>query len=359
MRRVIFFYFTILFSSVLTEAASDATAPEIEVEFHDKKNKLESTDLKSREVMSTIYTINQRMKGMSKKRDTLNNKMMGIEGNVKSTARSISEIEDKIAIQRRQLKNRLKVIYMMGDDGAAKIIFSSLSAQDIDQSLKYLKLISDNDYRLIKSYEQNKVLLAEKRDRLKSEVKRMVVVKEKLKNQESQLNRDQETKTRMLRNLKLERESMLQSLNAIRKKASEEEMRGFLSMSFYEKRGHLLPPVVGELVTDFSMIESKEFRYKLSHKGFRYSVVRPSDVRTVFDGLVSFVGAITGYGQTIIVDHSDHYYSVYANTEQVRVKAGQAVKTSEIIAKAEESLYFEIRHFSDAIDPKPWLQRTQ
>lgn len=328
-------------------------------DFINKKNELEAADLKSRQVMATIYKINQRMKFMSKKRDSLNNKMIDAEGGVRSLARSILEVESKIAKQREQLRGRLKMIYMMGDDGVAKIIFSSLSAQDLDQSLKYLKLISDNDYRLIKSYEKNKFVLSQAHDKLKIEVKKMIGIKEKLKNQEMLLNRDQMAKTHILRALKTEREGVLQSLTAIRNEADKKNLHNFLDLSFYEKKGHLQEPVSGRLVTDFSMIESEEFRYRLSHKGFRYKTAPESAVRAVFTGNISFVGAINGYGQTIVIDHSDHYYSVYANASRVLVREGQSVKTNDIIAKTEDSLYFEIRHFSDAIDPKPWLQQTQ
>lgn len=351
-------YFATLFISIVSSASDRAVLPEALVlnEIKNKKIKLESADLKSREVMATIYTINQRMKNMSKKRDSLNNKMIAAQGNVKSLARSIIDVEGKITKQRELLQRRLKAIYMMGDEGAAKIIFSSLSAQDFDQSLKYLKLISDNDYRLIKSYSENRMVLNKKRDRLKSEVKNMTAIKAKLNHQESQLNRDQEAKSNMLRSLKLERENVLRSLSAIRHEADKKNIQDLLNVSFYEKKGRLQEPISGELMTGFSLIESEEFRYRLSHKGFRYRVLSQSDVRSVFEGLISFVGAVSGYGNTIVIDHNDHYYSVYANVDQVLVTEGQLIKENSLIAKTKESLYFEIRHFSDAIDPKPWLQ---
>ncbi len=328
-------------------------------EYKFEKDRLVNADLQSREVMATIYEINQRMKNMSRKRDGLNNRMIDVQGNVKSVARSIAELELRIAKQRQRLLERLKALYMLGDEGVARVVFSSASSQDLDQSLKYLKLISDNDYRMIKSFEKNRNDLAGRRDRLKSEVKSMMVLRGKLKQQEDTLNQDQHKKSEILHNLTSVKEHVLNKLEKIRSKANEDSLDEMLNVSFYEHKGRLQEPVRGELLNDYSMVENEEFGYRLSHKGHRYQTLTDNQVHTVFNGTVMFIGHINGYGETIIVDHGDHYYTVYASTNQVLVREGQHVKANQVVAKADASLYFEIRHFSDAIDPKPWFRRIQ
>lgn len=348
-----------IFGEDILQNKAKQSEKKIAVEYENAREKLVLADLQSREVMARIYEINLRMKSMSRKRDNLNNRMISVEGNVKNLARSISELESRISQQRHQLKTRLRAIYMLGEEGVARIIFSSTSPQELDQSLKYLKLISDNDYHMIKSFEKNLKTLSQKRDRLNAEVRSMLVVKEKLKAQESLLNSDQATKARILSELKSEKDKTMQKLAFIRGTAEKQNLADTLDISFYENKGKLRTPVNGDLLSDFGLIENEEFKYRLSHKGHRYKVAEYSDVRVIFNGQVSFVGAISGYGNTVIIDHGDHYYSVYADTSRPIVREGQKVKASDIVAKSTDSLYFEIRHFSDAIDPKPWLMAQQ
>ncbi len=333
---------------------------QIEVEYANQKEKLTGTDIKSREVMAKIYEINTRMKRMSRRRDNLNNRVISIEGNIKSMAREIARIEIRISSQRDQLKSRLRAIYMLGDDSVVRIVFSAASAQDIDQTLKYLKLISDNDYKQIKSFERNLKLLSDRRERLKREVRSLLTARESLKKQETRLNRDQITKSRILNELKRERDLTLKNIETIRRVAQKENNEDILDLSFFEKKGKLRHPVAGELVAKFGLIEDVDFKYRLGHKGHRYKVNSSTAVRSVYDGSVAFVGHVHGYGSTVIVDHGDHYYSVYSGAESVRVIEGQRIKADDLIAKVNEKndVYFEIRHFSNAIDPQPWLAKN-
>jgi septal ring factor EnvC (AmiA/AmiB activator) len=103
---------------------------------------------------------------------------------------------------------------------------------------------------------------------------------------------------------------------------------------------------------------NNQYNYRLSHKGHSYNLENAQDVLSVFSGTAVFVGQIQGYGWTVVVDHGDHYYTVYAGADQVLVKENAEVKSAQPLARAANRLYFEIRYFSDAIDPKQWLKET-
>lgn len=135
-----------------------------------------------------------------------------------------------------------------------------------------------------------------------------------------------------------------------------------LDDSFYAVKGNLKPPVAGELQKDYGIIQHPDFKYKLSHKGYYYTTDPYSEVKVVHKGRVAFQGEIQGYGKTIIIEHGDHYYTVYSKLGEIQVKQSQDVDANEVIAKTGEYLegvrpgiYFEIRHFSDSIDPKNWM----
>jgi lipoprotein NlpD len=80
------------------------------------------------------------------------------------------------------------------------------------------------------------------------------------------------------------------------------------------------------------------------------------------DGEVVYVGAaLRGYGNLVIVKHSDEFISAYAHNRQVLVKQGQAVKRGQRIAEFGRSdadrikLHFEIRRQGKPVDPLKYL----
>jgi septal ring factor EnvC (AmiA/AmiB activator) len=84
-------------------------------------------------------------------------------------------------------------------------------------------------------------------------------------------------------------------------------------------------------------------------------------VRSVAAGRVSFADRYDDYGLTVILDHGDHYYSVYASLAGADVHvgdtitAGARVGTVGSVDGTPPKLYFELRHNATTIDPAPWL----
>ena len=74
------------------------------------------------------------------------------------------------------------------------------------------------------------------------------------------------------------------------------------------------------------------------------------DVRAASNGHVVYLGSgLLGYGQLLIIKHSDAYLSAYGHTQAVFVKEGDAVGMGQRIAtmgagpQGTPMLYFEIR----------------
>lgn len=83
-------------------------------------------------------------------------------------------------------------------------------------------------------------------------------------------------------------------------------------------------------------------------------------VRTVAPGRIAFSDRHEDYGFTVIVDHGDRYFSIYANLAAAEAHVGDVVATGARIGVlgadgGRGTLHFELRHGADAIDPSPWL----
>jgi septal ring factor EnvC (AmiA/AmiB activator) len=87
-----------------------------------------------------------------------------------------------------------------------------------------------------------------------------------------------------------------------------------------------------------------------------------AEVKAVADGRVVFADWLRGFGNLIIIDHGSQYMTIYGNNEALLKRAGDVVKTGDVIANAGNSggneqsgLYFEMRHQGRAFDPLEWV----
>ncbi|PCJ37444.1 MAG: peptidase M23 [Cellvibrionales bacterium] len=99
-------------------------------------------------------------------------------------------------------------------------------------------------------------------------------------------------------------------------------------------------------------------------KGLNVQSVKGRKVGAAAPGVVVYAGrGLRGYGQLLIIKHSETYLSAYAHNRKMYVKEGQKVaagqKISEVGGDPENSgrLYFEIRKNGKPVDPIRLLPR--
>lgn len=98
------------------------------------------------------------------------------------------------------------------------------------------------------------------------------------------------------------------------------------------------------------------------HDGIDIGAPVGTPVRAAAAGEVAFAGALSGYGNVIIVRHSPRYSTVYAHNHRHHVRVGERVKRGQRIAAVGKTgratgpnLHFEIRHENRARDPMIFL----
>ncbi|MGH6990365.1 MAG: murein hydrolase activator EnvC family protein, partial [Stellaceae bacterium] len=125
---------------------------------------------------------------------------------------------------------------------------------------------------------------------------------------------------------------------------------------FAAARGSILVPASGRLVEHFG----KAGKYGIAAKGLTY-VTRPgAQVVAPYDGKILFAGPFHGYGQILIIAHSDGYDSLLAGLARVDVAIGQWLVAGEPVGTMPKNemkprLYLELRHGGRPINPLPWL----
>lgn len=112
-------------------------------------------------------------------------------------------------------------------------------------------------------------------------------------------------------------------------------------------------PVKGTVVSPFGIQPNRMY-----FNGIRIAAGEGTPVQAAADGMVIFSAPLKDYGETIIIQHEDHYATVYAHLGirtvggEVRVKKGGRIAfIGKAAAKEEASIHFEIRHNNKARNP--------
>ena len=101
---------------------------------------------------------------------------------------------------------------------------------------------------------------------------------------------------------------------------------------------------------------------KSTHTGLDIAAVTGTDIKVVTDGTVISANYNGSYGNLVKVDHGNGVETWYAHTSKMLVKAGDAVKAGDVIAKVGSTgnstgphLHLEIRINGEHVDPQDYL----
>ena len=334
--------------------------------YKDVKREIVKDDLKERELKASLYIINERMKKMRSKVSTVTDGVFSTQLRAQNLAQKIVRLEEKVQLAQRELSRKIQLMYKLKGQLVVNILFSSRDIYELNRNMLFLNKLGHRDSELIEGLKIDLQSLQKSRGRLRQKVKQLIVLKNTLKAQKQELESGQRYKIRLISEVKKERKVKFSKMKNLRTLLNAEKGRR-LSTSFFERKGKLIHPVKGRVSNPYGVIQDSSYKYLLTHKGYFYQTPKGSFVRGIHPGKVAYSGIIDGYGKTVIVDHGDHYYTVYASQESVSVSEGQEVEVGTVLGQVGFSkrhrkigTYFEIRHFADAVDPAQWLiERTQ
>ena len=97
--------------------------------------------------------------------------------------------------------------------------------------------------------------------------------------------------------------------------------------------------------------------------GINIAAPRGAAVEAADGGVVAYAGnELRGYGNLILVKHSNGWISAYGHCDQILVKRGDKVARGQTIARVgstgnvtEPQLHFELRRGNRAVDPREFL----
>jgi septal ring factor EnvC (AmiA/AmiB activator) len=256
---------------------------------------------------------------------------------------------------------------------------------------KYLRLVAEQDRRLLSRIERLETTIRRNRSELEEARSGLAEAREERVEQVQTLSLTERDRERALSQVKSRRSEQLEAAAELeaetqriqsllttleRRRAEREE----LARREAEEAGREAPapaastltgdfgaldwPVDGEIVERFGRSRHPVYNTEVVNNGVDIRAPRGTPVRAVEAGEVVYADFNGGYGLMVIVDHDGGDYSLYAHLDRAAVSIGQRVGKGQSIGTVGESgslvgpkLHFEIRQGGRAVDPIGWLRR--
>jgi septal ring factor EnvC (AmiA/AmiB activator) len=322
---------------------------------------------------------------------TLEDEIVQRSHQIESTSEELARAQDELAVKRQLLARRLRTIYKLGRYGNFQVLLMADSFAEILGRYKYLRLVAEQDQRLLSRIERLETTIRRNRSALEQARSGLAEAREERVEQVETLSATERDRERALSRVKSQRSEQLEAAEALevetrriqsllatleRRRAEREE----LARREAEEAGRDAPapkastltgdigalawPVDGEILERFGRSRHPVYNTEVVNNGIDIRAPRGTAVRSVEAGEVVYADFNGGYGLMVIIDHDGGDYSLYAHLDRASVSIGQQVTRGQTIGTVGESgslvgpkLHFEIRQGGRAVDPIGWLRR--
>ncbi len=295
-------------------------------------------------------------------------------------AAGMKDLGRKVEKQRRAMDRRLRARYRFGRGGTLSVLFSAESLSDLSRRAKYLDAVFRADRGRIADYN---ALLSDWRaaqSRLAARQESLASLAAVAREQREQLADEKRAQTALLNSIRSEKsahEAMLRELEAAAARLSGVianldsgagaprdggSVEGGAGAPFLELRGKLCQPAPGPVLSGFGVQVHPKFNTEVMQNGIEIGAAAGSRVRAVAPGVVRFAEWFRGYGNLVIIDHGQGYYTIYAHLAEISAAVGASVPKGAVIGTVGDtgsltgpSLYFEVRLHEKPLDPARWL----
>ena len=122
-------------------------------------------------------------------------------------------------------------------------------------------------------------------------------------------------------------------------------------------------PVVGKISSPFGWRRHPILRRADFHQAIDIRAAHGTPIRASKNGRVAYSGWMNGYGNVVVIEHSNGYSTLYAHCSSLGVSKGQNVNSGEVIARVGATgratgphVHFELRSGNKPLNPLSHLK---
>ena len=347
----------------------------IKAQIKTQKKMVETFSQKEIEIIEGLDEIDYALNKARIKVTALSEEIMLLEGRIEELDQAREQLGKAIILNRDYAGERLRALYKMNLMGKYDAAGLPSSLFDFFLRQNSMKQIIKADFYILDR--QNHDL--EQFEKVEQQLQKKIHAKTNLEAQISdqiRINKKETAKRQLvLKEIRQKKrlslaavESLKQAALKLDNKITDMQAIGkqiiISNFSFLSYKGRLSIPVKGKIISKYGPSKSGDYKSFSFQKGIDIKVERGEPVKAVFNGEVMFARWLKGYGNLLIVNHGDNYYTLYAHVEEMFKQKGERVETGEVIATAGDTgsikgmcLHFEVRHHGKPVNPMKWLKK--
>jgi len=362
----------------------------------DHKIKILGSNKKEKTLLGELEKIEKQLQAQKKLLDTLRTESEQQELLLADKQEYLHQVLTEKRTHQVHVKNRLAAYYRMGSTGLMNVLFSSESLPELLDFKEYFSIMVQHDHGIIQQYlAQIRESNLAREDHAKEKLRLMKLANE-FEEKKTQLNRIRQEKNILLKQVNTEQHLYGQAVQEIeeavadlaatlqriqtatkvqpvvtqgprlietkKKKLAKEPA---IQKGFPGQKGLLDPPVNGTIITLFSQNIKGKFESSTISNGIDIKVENGMKITAVYEGKIIHSGYLRGYGNLMIIDHGQQYFSLVSRAADFYKKEGTKVAKGEIVGITGEGdplygegLHFEIRKGSKPEDPMLWFRKN-
>lgn len=366
----------------------------IKKEIQQKKLLIKTTAAVEKKVSGELAKIEKSLKDKEENLRHLTGELRGVESSLGKTGAEAERAQREAERKQNEIRRRLVGLYKSGDIGAVRVYFSSGSLPQMQESMRYMQSVLQNDHKIVDEYKQKIAELRILKEQLERDAAKKERIKESIEAKHREIEQDKRKKGDYLAHVRQDKQtyqaslkqletnarrlqSMVEKLEAQSRKSytakpdktkakgkkQQVEVVSYTGKGIGSQRGQLALPVRGEIISRFGKHKHPEFNSWTVSNGISIAAPSGTDIHSIADGKVIFANYFKGYGNMLIVDHGEGYFSLYAHASRIFKKEGASVSKNEAVASVGDvdsphgsMLYFEIRYQGKPTDPGQWFR---
>ena len=357
------------------------TLEKLQHEIEDKRKHAQDTDKKKESILQAIQDLDDTLLKKRQERTVINRRLKEKDHEIERINDHLTGVRSTIDDRRHSILARLRVQYMEGRFGHLGALLGADTYEAFQKRLQYLSAVSQREYDLMQAYRED-VDRLERMERQRAVARdEMLVIKYHTEKKVDEIQGLKRKKNVILASITQQKEAYQHALAELERSASRvdgllkelEERRKTAAFQpprdvkgSHPFKGALHWPADGEILSFFGRQKHPTFDTYVQRKGIEIRTDEGSAIRSVMSGVVVFADWLKGYGQVIILDHANGFFSLYAHASKLLVKVGEQVGIGSVIGETgdtgltgDSTLYFELRQGAQAVDPLMWLAKRR
>lgn len=340
---------------------------------------LESYTKKETSAAEILNELNVTLNKSRKQALMLKQNIEMIKQKIHETMSAHEELSIKIKNSEEYAGKRVTALYKLENSGRSAFMMSAENIQDWSHRKYLLKTILAHDEKVLKTLQENNKWLEELSQKQKSQYKEKLDLEKKYSEQISSIETEKRKKETLLKDIRSKIEVEIKTLETLKEAAGllsktidklEDESPSSTSYSrtgenFISSKGLLPYPVKGKIISNYGKHMNNRLGTETFNSGIMIKTERGEPVKSVFSGKVIYSEWYKIYGNTMIINHGDHYYTIYAHMDERLKSNGDRVEKGEVVGTSGDTgtvsdtgLYFEVRHRGKPMDPEEWIKKN-